>query len=45
MELTKSEEILKKQSTHIQLYSDSSGDSDSSYKSKFIEFTMFFYLK
>ncbi|RIB01356.1 kinase-like domain-containing protein [Gigaspora rosea] len=37
LELTKSDEILKNQSIHIQSY------SDGSYKSKFIEFTTSFY--
>ncbi|RIB00488.1 kinase-like domain-containing protein [Gigaspora rosea] len=43
LELSKSEKILKNQSIHIQSYSDCSGDSDGSYKSKFIEFTSSFY--
>ncbi|RIB16778.1 hypothetical protein C2G38_2089984 [Gigaspora rosea] len=43
LELTKSEELLKNQSIHIQSFSDSSDGSDGSYKSKFIEFTTSFY--
>ncbi|RIB16781.1 hypothetical protein C2G38_2090011, partial [Gigaspora rosea] len=46
LELTKSDEILKNQSIHIQSYSygsDGSDSSDGSYKSKFIEFTTSFY--
>ncbi|RIB20394.1 hypothetical protein C2G38_2080898, partial [Gigaspora rosea] len=43
LELTRSDEILKNKSIHIQSYSDGSDGSDSSdgsYKSKFIEFTV-----
>ncbi|RIB02363.1 hypothetical protein C2G38_2125403 [Gigaspora rosea] len=46
LELTKSEELLKNQSIHMQSNSDSSDGSDGSdgsYKSKFIEFTTSFY--
>ncbi|RIB16776.1 kinase-like domain-containing protein [Gigaspora rosea] len=46
LELTKSDEILKNKSIHIQLYFDSSDGSDGSngsYKSKLIEFTTSFY--
>ncbi|RIB02359.1 kinase-like domain-containing protein [Gigaspora rosea] len=46
LELTKSDEILKNQSIHIQSYFDSSDGSDGSngsYKSKLIEFTTSFY--